>query len=325
MSTARHLPAAVLHESDASAAEAARVVPRGAKLYTVGTVVLGYTKAPAKGRCGLRHLRLAELKRLILARHGRGGADTDDAGLYLAFAAHHLLDAPAIREFARRFTPGAPAVEIEEAVDAALSGPRRYTADEAASALAVKNEERERLGLRSIGAVDCDADARKAERRRKDAEAKRAQRAAAPRRPTSDAVKPWVAEGVSRATWFRRQKAKREAVAASETGNVGNRYSDCTADAGSLTPRPAPPQRLQTEQPDAPAHDGARAFLAALRRPCAVIRVPPSPLQAFLQAVKRNLSELSHAPIHRRTCRYIGEGASPRHSGVSGGWPQHSP
>lgn len=201
-----HLPAAVIREDDPRAHLVPRVVPRTACELKLGGAVLGYRKPVPNRRGDLRSLRLAELKRIILARHGRGGADTDDASLYLAFAAYHLPDAPSVRDFARRFTPGAPADEVEAIIDTALAKPRRFTADAAAKALAVKRDERERLRLCTIGAIDHNAEARAAERKLKDRDRKRAKRAAMPRCQTITSGEPWKAAGISRATWYRRQK-----------------------------------------------------------------------------------------------------------------------
>jgi hypothetical protein len=44
------LPAAVLHENDARARDAARVVPADAQMRMLGSAVLGYVKQPSKGR-----------------------------------------------------------------------------------------------------------------------------------------------------------------------------------------------------------------------------------------------------------------------------------
>ncbi|MFG1344377.1 hypothetical protein V5F59_05750 [Xanthobacter autotrophicus DSM 431] len=264
-----HLPAAVLTEDDPRAGEAARVVPRGAKAVKFGAVVLGYTKPAHKSRRGdLRPLRLAELRRIIRNRHGAGGADTDDASIYLAFAAHHLPDAPAIRTFARRFTPGVLADELEEVIDAALAKSRRFTADAAAKALGVRRAERDHLGLRTIGATDHGAAARATERKRKNRDAKRATRAAMPKRETITDAEPWKAAGISRATWYRRQQA---APMTRETKSVRSRYRENgTADAICLTrrkpPYPAPTIRL----PHVPAAvllgERVRALTARLAR-----------------------------------------------------------
>lgn len=222
-----HLPAAVFREDDPRAASAARVVPRSAKTKKVGSAIIGYYKSAQKGRVGLRPLRLAELKRIILARHGRGGVDTDDGQSYFEFACHHLSDAPAMRAFAKRFTPLLSSEEVESVVDAALNKPRTYLADEAARALGVIRTERERLALHTIGAIDHDAVARGEERRCKDREAKRAKRAAEPKRVTNTtATKPWTAFGWSRRTWYRKGRPMPDG-----TNGVGNKILYSTADA----------------------------------------------------------------------------------------------
>lgn len=84
---------------------------------------------------------------------------------------------------------------------------------EAAKRLGVDYEEREALGLRSIGAVDMTPEGLKLEGRRKkqerDREQKAAKRSAAGAKPhafSQEKAQPWRAMGISRATYFRRQK-----------------------------------------------------------------------------------------------------------------------
>lgn len=91
---------------------------------------------------------------------------------------------------------------------------RRYdlSADDVAELLGVSFEERQRLGLKTIGCCDLSPeafrDARKEAKRRRDRERLAEKRQA--KRPRSQAlmqVRPWEAEGISRRTWYRRQKA----------------------------------------------------------------------------------------------------------------------
>lgn len=91
--------------------------------------------------------------------------------------------------------------------------PPRQTADELAGELGVTISERTRLGFKTIGAIDCDrkqreerrrtiANLRRAANRRKSGQKMRAEYFEA----SLSRMKPWEAEGVSRSTWYRRQK-----------------------------------------------------------------------------------------------------------------------
>ena len=182
-----------------------------------------------------RHIRLAELRRLIIARHGPNGCPSEDAGCdYLMFAAAHLPDAPMIRGFARELTPAVSDADVEAIAAEAAERPRRVTADQAAAELRVTSEERRALALKTIAALGEDLEARKVERRRKDAEAKRAARAALPKRVPATVTEPWKAFGWCRRTWERRGKPSHETAVAN---GVGNNNKNIAADRNCDTPR----------------------------------------------------------------------------------------
>ncbi|MET4384357.1 Ribonuclease G/E [Bradyrhizobium sp. F1.4.3] len=91
-----------------------------------------------------------------------------------------------------------------------MANPIRYKADTLARKIGLTAERRAHLRITTIGATDETAEQRKAKRRAKDIERKREKRFAAGCKPRSAASMPWVAEGISRATYFRRQKEKEQ-------------------------------------------------------------------------------------------------------------------
>lgn len=105
--------------------------------------------------------------------------------------------------------------DIERAIDrldqwrAEGRGPW-LSADMIAGLLMVTDEERTNLDHRTIGAIDFPTAARKARRKRKDKERKRAQRRAAGSKSRAEylksvaAPKPWITLGISKSTWIRR-------------------------------------------------------------------------------------------------------------------------
>ena len=110
---------------------------------------------------------------------------------------------------------GFPKIEAADQIDGILKLPaknRRSTADEIGRSLNVTNQERERLHLWTIRPVDM-TDAELAEQRKsKDRVRKRRKRARVSRDTwlaTNNLSKqePWKEEGISRRTWYRRQKA----------------------------------------------------------------------------------------------------------------------
>ena len=85
---------------------------------------------------------------------------------------------------------------------------RRWKADALARELGLDDATRTRLKIKTIGAVDCGKSKRMNRRRRKRIAADRARRAKAGARPhaqSAAATQPWLDEGISRRTWYRRR------------------------------------------------------------------------------------------------------------------------
>lgn len=106
--------------------------------------------------------------------------------------------------------------EIEQILDdvSAQDGQGRFlipipSADAVGCALGLTIAVRDRLKLRTIGALGDDPKKRKMrakQRRRKRQAERRLAAGATPRQFSTERLRPWIASGVSRATWYRRKR-----------------------------------------------------------------------------------------------------------------------
>jgi hypothetical protein len=118
--------------------------------------------------------------------------------------------------------------------------PRKIKADDLAKLLGVTYAQRKALGIKTIGACDITKRARKELRKRDDRERKAKARRAAGAKPHSQSLArtaPWLAEGISRRTWFRRRGTNSSAT-----------VSFFTADETVPPARPGTEYHPQTEQ-----------------------------------------------------------------------------
>lgn len=177
-------------------------------------------------RFSLPLLRLREVERVIVARHGPivpDPEDTDDRPWCLDYAraAECSASAQDLYAWARRWCPWAAGAELDAIV--ADEGWRQWMigADEVATMLFVSGAERQALALNTIGACDLSkaeravaADAAKLQRDRERQEAARRAAGAVDRATylsnSITAQEPWKAAGKSRATYYRDLKAERE-------------------------------------------------------------------------------------------------------------------
>lgn len=172
-------------------------------------------------------LRLHDLAILFTSRYGRAELPDDDSGRDdLAIAVNHLACLPhpqrAIEAWLDAWAPWLTLRERSQIVPPILANPRRYKADALAWRLRLTMEQRTVLGITTIGAID-KAKAERAKLRRQREiqrrEASRRAKGAIPRRQyeqrSISRAKPWEAEGISRATWYRRQRET--TIANSET------------------------------------------------------------------------------------------------------------
>ena len=186
-------------------------------------------------------LRGRELERLFRDRYGRHLPD-DDAGRDDFLIAAHTIAGRGknpdkrIRAFAAAWAPWMEAGELAAVIATVVPHPRRYTALQAGNRLGLTDEERDRLRITTIRAAGV-TDQEMADRRRaKDRDrktAKRAEQRVTKPEPVSKS-KPWLADGISRATWYRRK-------AASETKAVRSKESAPAADEICLTEPAARP------------------------------------------------------------------------------------
>jgi hypothetical protein len=165
----------------------------------------------------LTSLRIADLRRLFLARYGRSLPDDDAGRADARIMAHHL----ARRSNAERRivswlelqAPWMKPVEVKALIAEVFSRPYKWRADTLARRLNLTDAERRRLGITTIGAVDVDRAERLAHRRdraRQFKERRRRTQGAMPRAEyeakSLSRTKPWEALGMSRASWYRAGK-----------------------------------------------------------------------------------------------------------------------
>lgn len=168
--------------------------------------------------------RLNDLAKLFRSRWGTT-LPNDDAGREdLEIALNHLAclahPRPHIARWIEIWTPWLTAAEQREIVPPILANPMRYKADALAWRLRLGIEERTMLGITTIGAFDKSKAERTKLRKKRDRERKansRRVKGVKPRKQyegqSISRQKPWIVEGISRATWYRR----RETSAANET------------------------------------------------------------------------------------------------------------
>jgi hypothetical protein len=165
----------------------------------------------------LAELRRRDLMRIFRFRYGLALPD-DDAGRH--DAALMLRHIAANRSGARKrmiawLELWAPWADTGRMIADALAAPRKLlSADELAAALGLTAAARRRLGVTSIGAIDetrADRAAHRRERARLAKERKRRAAGAVPRAVYLEQCrarpKPWIAAGISRATWYRQRAA----------------------------------------------------------------------------------------------------------------------
>jgi hypothetical protein len=162
--------------------------------------------------------RVREIAMLVLHRH-RGLPGTDDRSIYLEAAAYHLKPRDGDLEFAltnwaRRLGGALPAREINRIVKKIRAKPRRFRADTMGKLLRVTYDERTALQLSTIGCYDVSKAERSRwgkERRRLKEQGRRRNKGAVPREQylakSLSRRRPWLAEGISRRTWYRRRQA----------------------------------------------------------------------------------------------------------------------
>jgi hypothetical protein len=155
-------------------------------------------------------------RRQEIVLHARlvGAADTDDFARWLiAFVWHNPRGADqiwSVMEAAKRMGGSATEAEASAITEEASITRKHLSADNLARFLGVTFEQRQRLGLTTIGSIDVKRGARKELRKRRwrfNAERRRRALGMRPQSQSLSRLKPWEAEGMTRRTWYRRNKA----------------------------------------------------------------------------------------------------------------------
>ena len=158
--------------------------------------------------------RTREIAMITIRRHG-GLPDTDDRNIYLEAAAQHLNPrdgdtAFALDNWARRLGTVLPQREIDHVVREVKRNPLRYKARALGEMLRVTYEERCALRLTTIRCYDvswAECVRRSKEIRRQKEADKRHRNGAKSHANSLSRRQPWVAEGISRCTWYYHQRA----------------------------------------------------------------------------------------------------------------------
>lgn len=158
----------------------------------------------------LAGLRVAELNRLFEHRYGRHLPD-DDAGLGDCWLISNELGQlyegkKRIVEWLAGHAPWLGMRDMQLFID---KTPRRFKADTLGRKLGLTDQERKALDIRTIGAIDCPKKQRLERARKRKQERDRLRRLKAGMKPQTQStanLKPWKAQGISRATWYRRAR-----------------------------------------------------------------------------------------------------------------------
>jgi hypothetical protein len=162
-------------------------------------------------------IRCAEIDRLVESRYG-AALPADDAGRDdVWIMVHHLAQvsgdghARIVAWLARR-APWMPPSEREALVTNVFAKPVRWRAITLGEKFRLTSVERSQLGIKTIAACDmtkAESDAARENRKRLAKRAQRRRDGVKPRQEYETSAighgKPWIAAGVSKATWYRRQ------------------------------------------------------------------------------------------------------------------------
>lgn len=174
-------------------------------------------------------LRLNDLARLFRSRYGIT-LPNDDAGKDdLLVAVHHLACLPrprqAIMHWLELWAPWMPVAEASKLAAEVIANPQRWKADALAWRLRLTMEQRTMLGITTIGSIDVNKSARTKLRKQRDRQRQANQRRTKGIKPRKiyeqqsiAQTKPWEAQGISRATWYRRRETSARMDPSRETG-----------------------------------------------------------------------------------------------------------
>ena len=156
-------------------------------------------------------------KEIVLHARYVGAAQTDDFDRWLIAWVCHNPKAKdqigAVMEAAKRMGGEITEEQASTIIKKASNTRKHMSADNLAEFLRVTYEQRQALHLTTIGSINVKKRARKELRKRRDRLAKEKKRRALGMRPQSrslSATKPWRELGMSRASWYRRNKARKK-------------------------------------------------------------------------------------------------------------------
>jgi hypothetical protein len=185
-------------------------------------IAIRYRNGKEKKPGSMAALRCAEIRRLFVSRYGRALPD-DDAGRDDArIMCHHLAlmsgdQRLRMKSWLTVWTPWMSADEMASLITNVIAKPIRWRADPMAARLGLKEADRARLRITTIGAVDVTKAEREAARKARMRKAKADKRRANGLKPRAEYLaqfkeraKPWEIDGISRRTWYRQQRQKRE-------------------------------------------------------------------------------------------------------------------
>jgi len=163
----------------------------------------------------LVRIRLRELERLFRYRWGYYLPDDDAGRDDLLLAAHHIAQLGGRSEerivaWASLWAPWMPPYEAETLAKNIAHGPSRYKAASLGWWLGLTDAERTALRISTIRAIDV-TPKEMAERRKKADRERKAKQRSLKRLSKPETIthrKPWLAQRISRATWYRLRKAQ---------------------------------------------------------------------------------------------------------------------
>lgn len=190
-------------------------MPDAATLAKLAEIDRRYKRKRRGKPVSLAALRVRDLRVLYAARYGSSLPD-DDAGLDDArLMAHHLAALSGdprrrLDSFIREWCPWMSRADQDALLVEIMTRPQRWRADKLAWRLRLIEADRSTLKITTIGAIDM-GKAERTKRRRARArmreQERRAAKGAKPRARylASTIGKPWIAAGISRASWYRQR------------------------------------------------------------------------------------------------------------------------
>lgn len=162
-------------------------------------------------------LRISDLSTLFRSRYGITLPEDDSGRDDIRLAVDHLASLPhpakAITCWLETWAPWMTLAEHRQVIADGIANQRHWKADALAWRLRLTYQERSMLGITTIGAIDMSKAQREKRRKDMDRLRKAAKRRAAGavlrdryERASIEQAQPWIAEGISRRTWYRRQR-----------------------------------------------------------------------------------------------------------------------